>query len=234
MSAEADKREKVAAHIRALRAKTVENGCTEAEALAAAELLAKLLERHNMSVDEAELRETPFQREHLVQDDWVGQRLWKVADGISHMTGVRYWMQRPGCAPSIDFFGFSHEVEIARYLLEICAGAMTRELRRILAEHLVHARGRRAAIPYLDGMADRLRERLRAMKPTTPPGKGLIVLHGALIDKGLKDIGVQLRDQRAPRSRDMEEGYRDGRAAGDRVSLNPGLNGRASSSGMLK
>lgn len=44
-------REKIAAKIRALRAKTVENGCTEAEALSAAEMLAKLLAQYNMTLD---------------------------------------------------------------------------------------------------------------------------------------------------------------------------------------
>lgn len=46
-------RDAISRRIRALRAKTVENGCTEAEALAAAELLADLLAKYNMTLDEA-------------------------------------------------------------------------------------------------------------------------------------------------------------------------------------
>ncbi len=42
--------------IRALRAKTVEQGCTEQEALAAAEKVAALLDRHGLSLSELDLR----------------------------------------------------------------------------------------------------------------------------------------------------------------------------------
>jgi hypothetical protein len=42
-------REKIAARARHLAAMTVENGCSEAEALTAARKLASLLERYNMT-----------------------------------------------------------------------------------------------------------------------------------------------------------------------------------------
>ena len=47
---------KLVQRIRALRAKTVEQGCTEAEALAAAEKVAELLDRHGLSMSELDLR----------------------------------------------------------------------------------------------------------------------------------------------------------------------------------
>ena len=53
-------RKKIAERIRALRAKTTTNGCTEEEAAAAATMVAKLLERYNMTLDETELRESEF------------------------------------------------------------------------------------------------------------------------------------------------------------------------------
>src|SRR3712207_9512789 len=45
--------------IQAWRAKTVEQGCTEQEALAAAEKVAELLDRHGLSLSELELRQQP-------------------------------------------------------------------------------------------------------------------------------------------------------------------------------
>ena len=221
------KRERIAATIRALRAKTVENGCTEAEALSAAQKLADLLQQHDMTLDEAELRESPFERYEEAPPGWVGERLWKVADGIAHLTGVRYWVQRPGERPSVSFFGFAREVDVAKYLLEICRGAMMREEhQRILGgDYVTRARQRRAVTPFLDGMADRLRQRLRDMKPPEPTGTGLVVLRGALIDAAMPE---KLRPRGARPSRDTEAGYRDGVAAGDRVALNRGLAGAGS------
>lgn len=220
------KRERIAATIRALRAKTVENGCTEAEALSAAQKLADLLQQHDMTLDEAELRESPFERHTETHDDWVGERLWKVADGIAHLTGVRYWVQRPGERPTVTFFGFAHEVDVAKYLLEICRAAMLREKTRVLLadprKYQTYHQRRRAVTPFLDGMADRLRQRLRDMKPPEPTGTGLVVLRGALIDAAMPE---KLKERGARPSRDTEAGYRDGVAAGDRVALNQGLSG---------
>ena len=39
--------------------------------------------------------------------------------------------------------------------------------------------------PFLDGMADRLHERILALRPPAPTGTGLVVLRGALIDAAM-------------------------------------------------
>lgn len=215
-------RDAISRRIRALRAKTVENGCTEAEALAAAQLLADLLAKYNMTLDEAELRESPFAHHRERHDDWVGDRLWKVAAAISHLTGARYWVQAPGMPVSIDFFGFEHEVEVARYMLEICANAMRHEKARKEAELWPRIVKRNAMLPFLDGMADRLAQRIRAMKPPQPAGVGLVVLHDALIDAAMP---TKTEQRRARSSRDRDSTYVDGWDAGGKVALNRGLRG---------
>ena len=48
---------RVKARIKALVDKTVSNGCTEAEAMAAAEMVGRLLERHALSMEEIDVRE---------------------------------------------------------------------------------------------------------------------------------------------------------------------------------
>ena len=222
-------REKICARIRALLAKTVENGCTEDEALAAARKAAEMLARYNLTVDEVQMRASPFKHHRETHADEVGDRLWKVADGIAHLTGARYWANAPGCATEINFFGFDHEVLVARYLLEICACAMLQEHARLERKHrlLVAANRRRHVLPFLDCMADRLRQRIRDMKPPAPTGKGLIVLHRDLIDAAMADHGFKLNQGRARGSRDNEASYIDGLRAGDRVPLNQGLRGGA-------
>ena len=49
--------DKLKARLQGLRAKTIANGCTEAEALAAAAKLAELLDRYDLSLTDLELRE---------------------------------------------------------------------------------------------------------------------------------------------------------------------------------
>lgn len=225
-------RDSISRRIRALRAKTVENGCTEDEAMAAALMLSKLLEKYNMTVDEAEMRASPFEQHTERHGDPVGERLWKIADAVAFLTGSRYWTSRPGVHPvEINFFGFSHEVEVARYILEICASAMRRQQDRIRQKHQFSAsRQRRELVPFLDGMVDRLAQRIRAMKPPVPPGTGLVVLHDALVEAAMK---VKIQSGRARSSRTVEPGYRSGLAAGDRVALNPGLR-RDTATGLLR
>ncbi|MEO5867238.1 MAG: DUF2786 domain-containing protein [Sphingomonas sp.] len=227
-------RDTLSRRIRALRAKTVENGCISAEAVAAAEMLASLLARYNMTLDEAEVRASPFAHHSEEHDDYVGERLWKVADAVSRLIGVRYWQSARGIYPiRINFFGLDHEVEVARHMLEICAGAMRREQSRVGGPFLRSPRARRRVAPFLDGMADRLRERIVAMVPPTPPGTGLVVLKNSLVDQAMADAGHKLRSKQSARSRDLELGYLAGRAAGDRVALNQGLTGSGSSTRLL-
>lgn len=222
------KRERLYAIIRALAAKTVENGCTEEEAMSAASKLADMLAEHNITLDEAQLRETPFARHREEHADGVGARLWKVADGAAFLTGATYWTADLGAKSVIHFFGFEHEVEVAKYLLEICAHAMRSERARLRKEYalLRPETQRRKIVPFLDGMADSLRLRLRALKPKAPTGTGLVVLRGELIAKAMAEEGIKIKPGSAGRrSRDFEASYRDGVEAAQRVALNPGLAG---------
>ena len=64
--------EKVKMRIRALAARTVDRGCSEAEALAAAQKVGELLEVYGLTMSEVELREeTCIQREVI----FTGPRL---------------------------------------------------------------------------------------------------------------------------------------------------------------
>lgn len=222
----ASERDKIAARIRGLLSKTVENGCTEDEAIAAAAKAAEMLARYNLSVDEVQMRENAFEMhvEHFT--DFVADRIWKVADGIAYLTGTRYWTSRPGVYPiEINFFGFAHEVEIAKYLLAICRRAMLDAAKPLAMRFalLEPERRKRKLLPFLDGMADTLRQRIRALKPKEPTGTGLIVLRGQLIDAAMKDQGVTIKSGNGRPSHDFDDAYRDGANAAERVELNPGL-----------
>ncbi|MBU4195680.1 MAG: DUF2786 domain-containing protein [Alphaproteobacteria bacterium] len=217
-------RERIAARIRALRAKTVENGCTEAEAMAAAEKLAQLLTDYNMTLDEADLRASPFADHVHDAAGTVGLKLWKPAGAIAKLTNTRYWTGGRDAPTRITFVGLTHEVEIAAYLLAICERAMRTESAAIMraVRNLPHIKQAARVMPFLDGMADRLAARILAMIPPQPPGKGLIVLRNALIAEELARRGVEIETGPAPRPMNWGA-YSDGVRAGDGVALNPGV-----------
>lgn len=223
-------REKIAGRIRALLAKTVSNGCTEGEAIATATKASELLESYNLTLDEVELRASPFGSQDHEYADVYGSRIWKVAKAIAYLTNTKYWSSESGVVPvRSTFFGFVHEVEIAHYLMDICANAMRYETGRYERQFgLLNASAKRRRVtPFVDGMVDRLRERIRALKPKQVTGSGLIVLHDALIEVAMNDEGIKLADKNTRPSRDLEDGYSLGRIAGDRVALNSAITGQA-------
>ena len=185
----ADARAKVAARIRALLSKTVENGCTEAEALSAAALAADMLARHEMDLDEAELRATPFDEATCAEPDAVGERLWRPAGSIARLTRCEWWRSGPGINPvRITFLGLAHEVEVAGYLCAICARAMNDEVAKF-DRHVALLKPdfrRRRRNAFLDGMSETLGERIAAMVKPEPAGKGLVVLRQAMVDGGFE------------------------------------------------
>ena len=54
--------DKLKARIQGLRAKTIENGCTEEEALSAAAKVAELLDTYDLSMTDVELRQEVCER----------------------------------------------------------------------------------------------------------------------------------------------------------------------------
>lgn len=218
-------REKLAARIRALKAKTVENGCTEGEALSAAEKLAQLLADHNMTLDEADLRASPFTRHDHNGTGSVGLKLWKVAISIAALTNTRTWTGGRDAPTGITFLGLAHEVEVAAYMLAICERAMRTETANLMRRlrHLPQLKQAAKVVPFIDGMADRLAKRIREMIPPMPAGTGLVVLRNALIDQEMNRQGIEL-ESGGPARRPLDTAaYRAGLSAGDRVALNPGV-----------
>ncbi len=222
----ADKRQKILDRIRHLRNRTVAKGCTEVEAIAAAEKVAALLAENDLTLDEVEVRATPFAREDSSVEGDIGERIWKVADAIAGLTDTRCWTNPSGVTPvRITFFGLQHEAAIATYLLAVCSRAMRDELDRVgrgwvLFRPNVQRRHRNA---FLDGMADSLSTRIRSLKPPQLSGSGLVVLKNSLIDAELARLNMRVQDLRGRRANDLDLYYGHGRAAGEQVALDPGL-----------
>lgn len=224
------RRDSIAAKIRALLAKTVENGCTEQEAVAAAAVAARLLAEHDLTVDEVELRSNPFAQARHVEPDEVGERLWRPASAISELTHTKLWQTPQGVVPvGFTFFGFDHEVEIATYLLAICGRAMRTGVERLDADLALrrpeYRRSRRRA--FLDGMADALARRIRALVPPIAPGTGLVVLRKELVEAAAEAKGIRTRTINSRPNHDLDDAYSLGEAAGELVQLNPGVGGRS-------
>ena len=86
--------DKLKLRIQGLRAKTIDNGCTEGEALAAAAKVAELLDRYDLSLTDVELREAPCDRleyethrkKRIPLDDCIG--------AIADFCDCRVWREK--------------------------------------------------------------------------------------------------------------------------------------------
>jgi hypothetical protein len=104
---------RVKARIKALTEKTVSNGCTEAEAMSAAEMVGRLLERYALTMDEIEIR-----AEQCVQLKIpLGGQRRRPIDGcvpaIARFCECKVWLNRTEFGPCYVFFGFEPDTAIA-------------------------------------------------------------------------------------------------------------------------
>ncbi|MGG5811538.1 DUF2786 domain-containing protein [Falsiroseomonas sp. CW058] len=226
---------KVKARIRALAARTVERGCSEAEAMAAAQKVGELLEVYGLSMSEVELREEACVQRVVVFDDPRRQAMGWLFPALLRLTGCRGWTV--GRADYV-IFGLEPDVQMAEYLMQVIAGALAWEEARYRAS-ADYARGRLAPQARLRsfriGFADRVAARLDelashrrateqaaaagAAATTGTAGTALVLLKERRIEEGFRALGVRLRTvTRSTVVRDRGA-YGHGRDAGGRVGL---------------
>jgi len=230
---EDDPLKKIAARIRALLDKTEAHGCTEGEAISAAEKAAEMMERYGLTEEQVRARaeQADSFRESkttYTTADRVLDRIGVVAVAISRLTNTRFWWDREPNATV--FFGFEGDVEIATYLLAIVKRAMTDETNTYEREFLALAVGirkDRRLLAFMDGMRDRLYERIMEIAESKRRrGTGLVVLTMALIDAEIDRLGKKFTSSAANdrRVRGLSD-YKVGKEAADRIGLHEGVRG---------
>ena len=220
---------RVKARIKALAEKTVSNGCTEAEAMAAAEMVGRLLERYALTMDEIEVRE---QRCVQVEVRIGGQRRWPVdccVTAIARFCDCKVWFSRDEAGVSYVFFGFEADTSLAAYLLEVINRAIRTELVTFRA-HCQRFKGaalRRASLSFQRGMATRVAERLNELHQDRDAGiaaqrstgTALVLLKHQVVEEAFQETGIRLVSGGGLGRRRVDFAFRHGVEAGDRVRL---------------
>src|SRR5436305_3716884 len=161
---QADELSRVKARIRALAEKTTSNGCTEAEALSAAEMVGRLLERYALTMEQVDLRETPCVELQV----FAGGQRRRPIDGcvvaIARFCDCKVWLTRSELGVAYVFFGLETDAMLARYLFEVIASALRTEVVGFKQRNprLRDVRLRRASDSFQHGMVARVAARLTA------------------------------------------------------------------------
>ena len=222
--------------LQALRAKTVENGCTEGEAMAAAAKVAELLDRHDLSLSDLEIRAAPCERR--VYETHLKKRipLDECVGAIAAFCDCKVWREKNAAGEAVYvFFGLNADVEVAHYLCSLVDGAVRTELGRYKTtpeyKSFRHQERHVANASFALGMVASIADRLIAMKEARDranesTGRSLVVVKGVVVESELAKLGLQLRTVEAPGRMVDPLAYEAGGAAGGRMAIHPGIRGR--------
>lgn len=210
-------RETIMARIRALRQMTVGRGCTEAEAMAAAEKAAQLMRSIGVSEAEVEMEQAEFRPRHGVRSHIT--RLWLI---IARCTNCAVLHDKDEAA--LVFYGEGAGPEIATYLSDICRRAMKTAERGYMAsgayQRLRKSSTRRSALEgFRTGMAMRLAMRIREMFEDSISEEARTRAVAARDAASGGGASVAIRDRKIRNTAAVGAGV----MAGDAVPLNHGV-----------
>jgi len=227
---------KVKARIKALTEKTVSNGCTEAEAMAAAEMVGRLLERYALTMEEVDVRAAACVQ---VAIPLGGQRRRPI-DGcvtaIARFCECKVWLAKNPDGASYVFFGFEPDTALAGYLFSLIDHAIRNELAVFRARHplLKGTHLRTASTSFQQGMTVRLAARLDEMHRARDAsvaaqraaGTALMLVKQSVVEDAFRQTEIKLASATSRGKIAVNGAFKHGLEAGDRVNLNRPIPGR--------
>ena len=224
---------RVLQRIQALRAKTVEQGCTEQEALASARKVAELLDRYGLSLGEVEMRDQAC--EGVGVDTGRRRRgpLDECVPAIAMFCDCKVWSEKAASgAIRYVFFGLPADVEAAHYLHDLICAAFANETERFKREDAAIASNARrdSAKSFQIGLAHGIGEKLKSMKAERDAanrkasGRDLVPMKASVIEDELEKLGLDFHARARRRKRLVQPGaYEAGRIAGRKFEPRRGL-----------
>jgi hypothetical protein len=225
-------RENLLRRIRLLTEKTVENGCTEAEAMAAAELVDRLLREHDATLEEATMAAEKISVAEVRTGKRVRHPVDMVVPELGLFTGTLFHVTNlaDGEGLAYRFIGLRADAVLADHLLKVIYSAMEGEVFTYLAKTRAErgtsiGDGLRRRHSFLHGMATRVVERLRELreareKVVMSSGRDLVVVKNDLVVRRAREVGFvasEVIDVKFGIS--SSDAYDAGMVAGDRVGL---------------
>ncbi|MEO5375681.1 MAG: DUF2786 domain-containing protein [Alphaproteobacteria bacterium] len=227
--------DKVLGRIQALREKTVDRGCTEQEALLAAEKVAELLDRYGLSLSEVELKDQTCEGASIS----TGRKRTGPVDtcitAVGRFCDCRVWREKMATGEiHYVFFGLPADVAGARYLYDLVMLAFETETEMFKAGPLYaghHSGERRSATNSFQlGLAYGIATKLDTLHETreasmrTSTGRDLVPIKEAIVEDELAKLGMTFTTRVSNAGkRVLSDAYHAGIEAGDRFEYRPGI-----------
>lgn len=225
--------DKLKGRVRALLAKTVDNGCTEEEALAAAAKVAELLDRHDLSLTDVDLRGTACER--AVYETHRKKRM-PIADcigAVAHFCDCKVWREKNDDGEArFVFFGLPADAEAALYLTSLIDNTVRSALGRYKTSpaylRFRHQKRHLANASFALGMVASIAAKLEAMKAgrdraNVETGRNLVVLKSSIVDEELRTLGMSFRTSRSAGRMVSPDAFEAGETEGTSFTVTPGV-----------
>jgi len=222
--------DKLKTRLQALRAKTVSNGCTEEEALSAAAKVAELLDRHDLSISDLEIREEQCAQTVVDTNKKQRQPISVCVPAIAEFCDCKVWREKDeNGRVRFVFFGLKPSLEMARYVYDIIAVAMQTawvaySSSRRFIRYTHDEKG-----SFLFGMAVSIADKLTGMKTQrdeanrVSSGRDLVLVRQAIVETEFEKLTLNLRQGRASGKKVAAEAFEAGQSAGRSLSIHPGI-----------
>jgi hypothetical protein len=220
--------------IKALLAKTTENGATEAEMMSALDKASAMMDAYDISDDELQVAKEEAAMLHADPPDLSDPHKikWRLSYGVRLFCGVEIY--RSGRQPGLKCIGMPSDVQFAMWLLDNLADFVFAELYAHLIGCLAPKSERQLIIrSFTAACCQRITQRLlelvnRSKEARTSNGRELVVIKDAAIKAFMKENGIHLRTCSGYSPSNVDAAAQAaGRAAGDRASFGRPVSGAA-------
>ena len=228
------KKASIVAKIKALLAKTRDNGCTEAEAEAAAILASKLMQEYDI-----ELKDTQD-----IEQDKYGKRERDFAGGSWRRRSFHEVINTVGCIAyyfdckvwyntKLIYFGSKDDTEMSHEMTDMIRQAMDNaweQNKEMVHSENPHIHGRALRSSFLLGMSRRLNEKFFELKTERTAianqrvtGTSLVVIKNQIVEQKynafLQSAGIKLGKGVAKKAT-VNTAFQRGKQAADRIDIN--------------
>jgi hypothetical protein len=218
-------RDSIVEKVKAMLAKTMENGCTEEEALAALAKARAWIDAHEITDDELQLsreEKAILHKESEADARDIHGIKWRFGRGIGRFCNVKIY--RDDSRAGLSFIGFKSDIDQAVWLLDHLADFVHDKLFEFLLDCLApEGKERKQEIRgFVIGITQRINSRLMKMCDPVQDGRyntqALVVIKEQAIEDFMKAEDICLRPSRSSASF-SEDAFASGQAAGDRADF---------------
>lgn len=247
-TSQVSERDKVKLKIKALTEKTVDNGCTEEEAVSAMHAVGRLLAQYNLSMDELDVRQSTYKTIFIDINRQRRHPIDHCTLALAKLISAKTWFHKDRYSNGkYAFFGDAVDLELVEYLFRVIHSAIETESQRFKnsVEYRECPVSRKTAyVSFQKAMASRVSQRLNEIKRENDiamkakvTGTALVVLKDQLIKEEFAawsdKNNYRLTNVYRVQTPIYGKAYEKGLAAGDRVNLSRPLGGGKKPSGYL-